>query len=681
MDILVRLTCARNLVLYGSPTADQLQSLGSNVYSYVTDKPIEGLYFNNVLQTLTTATNYASLSAGQWCYYGGTLYCKLSSSMSTLPNLLVMRFYIFASDSGVNSNYTPTDTNTTTVFYPPILTSFPELSKSIENVEEGFITTNESNIEMVYTDDFFDIIDDDSFYNEEFLSWKRVNGVVSAFFGCSITNFSHTLFKITFNFANPLRALNGTNTLTDTYTYFNKETFPSMFTGEEKSIKPIPFLFGNCTKYELDIFTLAGVTPYGYYLKPEACLEAVNVNYSSTVAYNTNKTWGTLRIKDGISSIAQINTTIATVNHYANYSKLTIGRDDLFIGGDAFYIYKPSTGLSYYGRLVGVNGYDLYFSPALNAAVDNTCIIYFAEFSVVVSDGTNDYPLRYLIDYTISSVAIADSAFNIACRYYTINLVDYFGNYPPAINTGTTLGDLDPTKHKVYYRFRTLTSEINCGIGDFAKSILHAGGLDNIDTISFGEANQPITGVTFPNVCYTIEEYREIRDYLSDILGISFAFITFRSNNIFYLHYHFDALLISSGYALDDSNIIKGSITYDENCDDVYSTIFYYNNSLPKSDTIGTMDYSGSLPYVKNRIKEIEHYFYGDDIANSIYLIDFLADCNRPSLFPKRTVSLSCFGNITPEVGQTITVYGETYLVTSFTFGKLQNSIIARRFN
>jgi len=141
------------------------------------------------------------------------------------------------------------------------------------------------------------------------------------------------------------------------------------------------------------------------------------------------------------------------------------------------------------------------------------------------------------------------------------------------------------------------------------------------------------------------------------------------------------ALTASSGYVLNDTNVIKGSITYDENYDDVYSSVFVYNNSLPKSDTIGRLD-RNDLPYVRNRIKELEHHFYGDDLANIWYLVDdFFDSTQRHSFYPKRTVTFSCFGNVVPEIGTTISFYGVTYLVTSFTFGKLQNNITARRFD
>lgn len=573
--------------------------------------PVSKVEVNGVAYTLVTTTP----SASEYSYTESTKLLTINLGASLTTQIVVVYYYLFYTKDKDRKTYQdPDDTTSTQRRWEPRLSSSPSFNFNLSNITRGVLSFGASSISLHNEDENFQqyLTANDSFYKKQITIWlclDNVENVKLVYRG--FINKITVSEKVTLEYFDEFSKLSdifysGTNILNSTY---NSTDFTNLFPSHEGF--PIRKLYSLITKYEVIANTVGSSDLFKVH--PQNLLEAVCVNYSTTISTSNNREWGTvLSVGDG----GLQTDTVQVADHAAtDYSVIDNTSGKLFKVGDTLLIN------TYYVQVLEINS-ATQFKCTKNASIVATETITRAGISCIVIEqaGLFYYPL-FSRDYTVSYSSETNDIVKVT-----------FTNNFEANHSGMTT--LDPGDSIVRFRAWSDTAG-DYDHADVVSSILTDAGF-TVNAASITAANSALSATTnFYNPPIDNESFESYQSMLEKLLSSTFGYLSL--NNDLEIEYHvFETL--SASNTISDRQIILRSMSMQVDYNDVISSIKPENPHDIIETTYTNASIEDSRALYLHGTKSFKTYFhYLDGTGRMQKVLDVLSERSAIYSFDLKT--------------------------------------------
>jgi len=529
--------------------------------------------FSPVSKVTVNGTTYDKVTgtpaSGEFSFNEDTKVLLINLGVALTTQFVVVFYYLFYTKDKFRITYeTPTDDTTTTRRWVPRIAADPTFDYNLRDVSEGFVSFGFSSIELNNEDGEFEQYfgPNDSFANKRVTIWLALEDVenVQILFRGLIK--SATISRRVFlEFYDELSVLSQTLYSNGTYldSSYNLTRFPNMH--PQKQNFPIYKLYAEVSSYRVGDQPIATGL---FRITSDRLLEAVCINYSTTLSTSNNREWG-LNLNEGDGG-HQTDTAGTIDNTDPNFTLVTYTAGKKYRIGDTILVRGtvPNSVLFVdtamnqmrVGKDAGMTLGDSIVRPGPSAIV-------------ITRDGVNYYA-RYDGSYSVTYLGNTNDIIKIT---FTSTMEANVGLPTP----------LNPDTDQVWFRSWADNGK-DLKHGSVIKEILESAGL-TVNAASITSANTDSTVKTNFYVPTRLNpSFKTYAAVIGDLLRSTFGYISV-NNDLEFVYALFDSptasteindrviLLNSFDQFLDYNDIINVMIP--ENEHDILELDFV-NNSL-----------------------------------------------------------------------------------------------------
>lgn len=587
---------------------DDLTSIGGGKYTItMTSFVINKVEENGVELTLVSGTP----AIGEYSYDEDTyLLTVYPTSAPSSTNAIVTSYYLFYTGERNRVWYeNPEDDTTSLRDWEPKIQTIPTMNTSIENVEQGVFSIKSSSFSIINNENDFEqyLTINDSFYQKPVQIWiclDATDNIQKVYIG-KISKINVSDDKINFTIEDNTSSLLFPAYMGDTSdeVYWSQDSFANVNPNNNGAV--IPYFIGSASRYQLIADSSISSLSTARRLDIGSLHKAVCVSYTTSIATNTNRTWGICRVgSDGFLNFSFTPSAISNTD--PNYTRLTgtFAQIDKFRIGDTFIINQ--TAVDYYVRVIDIDRTNNYIYTTKEAAISTGAAILANNCPAIVIDNFDGtyYPL-YGRDYTAAITTTTGGN-----KYLQITFTNNF-------ESSLSMATLDPGNMTTYYRIRPDTT--NAKHGSVLKLMLENAGLTTLAS-TFTTANTDLAvncNISIPSIFES--DFGSYVKYIQDILKSTLGYLTI--NNSFEVEYYL-FVAPAGTVTITDTDILENSPRIEIEYRDIVSTIIAYNPNYASDEAIEDVNDTPSKTLSSNKAQ----YLHG--INNTIRFVHSLESIN-----------------------------------------------------
>jgi hypothetical protein len=547
----------------------------------------------------------SSPSSGEYSFNESTKKVTINLGAALTDQKVIAFYFLFYTTGKTRVTFeTPTDDLSASRSWEPRIKSDPSFNFNIKDIQNGTFSLGASSISLHDQDSNFAqyLTDDDSFSNKKITIWLGLDSVenVKLVYRGFINRVTVGGDSVTISYFDEFSILNSTYFSNGTYlnSTYNSTRFPNIHPPKENAV--IRKLFSEVTSYKvIDEGTAAGL----HKISNERLLEAVCIDFNTTISTSNNREWGTI-LSQGDGGIQ--SDTVQSVDHSdVNFSLLGFTSGKKYRIGDTLQI----AGSKYVRVLFVDNGANtIKTTKDATISVSDAIVRDGISSIVITQNNVNYYPL-YGRDYTTA----------ISAQTNDIIKITFSNNFEATLG----MAALNPDTDLVGFRAWANTS-IDITHANSVKLILEAAGL-TVNSASITQANTDLTVNT--NFYIPFREDTSFPSFLNVLERLLFSTLGYLSlNNDLEIEYSvFKAP--SSANEITDRQILLNTMTTSIDYNDVRDSIVPSNvHDILELDFVNSGLENKKATYLHEIVKERSYNHILEDTSRMQAILDLISE-------------------------------------------------------
>lgn len=500
----------------------------------------------------------------------GLVQVKLAGAPNDTTNVLIAYYYLFYTGTIFRAiSEDPEDTMTTIRDWQPLISNYPTIIQSFDNILQGVFSLSDTTIKLINPNGELQnyLGDNDTFYNKEVEIWLCINtvdNIEKIFFG-TIKSIAFTQNTVNLRCTDSFNHLKATASMGDTNDeiYYSKSGFPDI--NPREIDKPCPYVIGRYSYWSSLYYGDTPATGIKAFHFDEGH-KAACISTSRPLTLGNNRNWGACRQKD-VAQTQTFSGIQGALDVAGGYTFLFLNPFTNIQIGDT--IKYTTSGTDYYAHILYLGTF-FHASFTFNAIVATGAGTLFTtstltplkSFAIRIKNdvtGTSTAPY-YGRDYIIDESAITSGG-NI---FMGINFLNNF-------ESNFSLATLDPDQDHVFFRTSNDSPQTH---GVFLKDVLDIVGTPT-DAASFTAADSDLpVNVAFSIPNFDEQDYKTYLKYCQDVLGSTLGYL--KINSSFEIEYN----LISAPTSTEIRNsalTLQGGTQASVDYQDIITQIIAYN--------------------------------------------------------------------------------------------------------